>query len=176
MAAVKVNNVAALSAQRTRPIQYIVVHCTAGNAKATPTDVLAVFRQRGWRRPGYHLLVTQDGTVWQLSSLSQVVNGAVGYNYNSIHVAYTGGVNPRDIKTPADTRTAAQRTVLAQVLRRLHEAYPEARVCGHRDLPRVQKACPSFDVEAEYGYIWNTSRDGGGDPSVPPTATASPWG
>ena len=32
--------------------------------------------------------------------------------------------------------------------------FPEARICGHRDLPGVAKACPCFDAIQEYKYIF----------------------
>jgi N-acetylmuramoyl-L-alanine amidase len=35
--------------------------------------------------------------------------------------------------------------------------YPAARICGHRDFPGVAKACPQFNAEKEYGYLYLTA-------------------
>ncbi|MBQ9649911.1 MAG: hypothetical protein IJV25_05765 [Prevotella sp.] len=31
--------------------------------------------------------------------------------------------------------------------------YPKAEILGHRDLPWVRKACPSFDAKTEYAHL-----------------------
>lgn len=129
---------------RTRAIKYIAVHCTAGNPKATPEDVLAEFRSKGWRHPGYHYIVTADGKVHCLAPDVEIANGVMGHNRYSIHVAWTGGMDGRD------TRTEAQKAGLRTVLRILHAKYPEARIQGHRDFPGVRKTCPNFDAITEY--------------------------
>lgn len=49
---------------------------------------------------------------------------------------------------PADTRTAAQKRTVLELLRSLRTDYPDAEVIGHRDLPGVKKSCPCFDVKA----------------------------
>ena len=134
-----------------RKIEYIVVHCTAGNMNAQVHDVMKVFRERGWSRPGYHYLITADGQQHTLTPEWKLANGAKGYNAVSVHVAYTGGVNQSDMRTPEDTRTPVQKKALLDLLHLLKRIHPQARVLGHRDLPNVHKACPSFDVRKEYG-------------------------
>lgn len=49
-------------------------------------------------------------------------------------------------RRPKDTRTHAQREALARYVIDFHGAHPGVRIVGHRDLPSVHKACPSFDV------------------------------
>ena len=136
---------------KSRTIKFIVVHCTAGNMLAQPHDIMKVFRERGWKNPGYHYLITHDGVVHTLCPIWKIANGVKGYNAVSIHVAYAGGVNQKDMKTPEDTRTLLQKEELKRLLSNLKATYPEARVLGHRDFPGVSKACPSFDVVKEYG-------------------------
>ena len=55
-----------------------------------------------------------------------------------------------------DNRTAEQMVVLDEVLKLLHEVYPEARIVGHCELNHG-KACPCLDPPAskEYKYIFN---------------------
>lgn len=129
-----------------REIKYIAIHCTAGSQKATVNDLLAEFRRKGWKNPGYHYVITADGKIHQLLDTEKVSNGVQGYNHCTVNVAYTGGVDA-NLK-PQDNRTEAQRTSLAKLVRLLHGRYPNAKIQGHRDFPNVSKACPCFDVEA----------------------------
>ncbi|MBO4906218.1 MAG: N-acetylmuramoyl-L-alanine amidase [Bacteroidaceae bacterium] len=143
----------------SRKISYIFVHCTAGPQEATPADLMAEFRSKGWKAPGYHYLITADGTVHQMLAETAVANGVKGYNSRSLHVAYTGGLHLEDNRTPA------QKCAIRQLLIKLRSRYPDARILGHRDISpdrngngRVDaweriKACPCFDAEVEYSDI-----------------------
>lgn len=135
-----------------RKIEYIAVHCTAGNPSATVPDLLKEFSRKGWKNPGYHYVITADGVVHQLLDLSKVSNGVKGYNSLSVNVAYTGGVDLATGK-PLDNRTPQQKASLAALLRVLRSKFPSALIRGHRDFPGVSKACPSFDAKAEYSSI-----------------------
>jgi len=73
-----------------------------------------------------------------------VANGARGYNADSIHIAYIGGIDERG--KPTDNRTEQQKQTMAEVVEDLLGLFPGAEVVGHRDLPGVRKACPCFDV------------------------------
>lgn len=134
-----------------RKINYIAVHCTAGARSASIAEVQRVFKARGWSSPGYHYVITADGTIHQLLDEAEVSNGVRGYNKYTINVAYTGGVDiSRKGLPPVDNRTEAQREALTKLIRILKQRYPEAEVLGHRDFPGVKKACPSFDAKTEY--------------------------
>lgn len=96
-----------------------------------------------------------DGTVERLVKNNEdaevdpweVTNGAAGYNSVSRHVVYVGGL-AKDGKTAKDTRTAAQLKAMTDYVRNFYERFPQIKIVGHRDLPGVTKACPSFDVKA----------------------------
>lgn len=137
-----------------RKIENIVVHCTAGSQRATVRDLWAEFNRKRWRNPGYHYLVTADGKVTQLLDDAGIANGAKGHNARSLHVAYTGGVDTtKPSLPPIDNRTEAQRLALRALLLTLRKRYPDAEIIGHRDIPGVNKACPSFDAKTEYKDI-----------------------
>lgn len=47
----------------------------------------------------------------------------------------------------ADTRTGEQKKAMEKLIIQLKIQFPGIRtILGHRDLPGVQKACPSFDA------------------------------
>jgi len=119
------------------------------------------FKARGWKSPGYHYLVTTDGTVHQLLSEEKAANGVKGYNAHAVHVAYMGGIGPEGQST--DNRSDAQKTSLRSLIAQLRLRYPKATVLGHRDISPDRnhngivdpweriKDCPCFDAIKEYG-------------------------
>lgn len=144
-------------------MKYLVIHCTA-TAEGREVSSSEIRRWhtdpvskggRGWKQVGYTDLIHLDGRVERMVQNNEdaevdpweVTNGAKGYNSVSRHIVYAGGL-AKDGKTAKDTRTAAQRKALTQYVRTFHERFPQIRIVGHRDLPGVAKACPSFDVAA----------------------------
>lgn len=109
---------------------------------------------RGWKQVGYTDLIHLDGTVERMVQNNEdaevdpweVTNGAAGYNSVSRHIVYVGGC-AKDGKTAKDTRTLEQKRALVHYVRDFHARFPQIRIVGHRELPGVKKACPSFDVQ-----------------------------
>ena len=149
-----------------RDIKYIIVHCsaTAEGKDFKEKDIDQWHRQRGFTCIGYHYVVDIDGKIEVGRPESQVGAHCKGYNTVSIGVCYVGGV-AKDGKTPKDTRTAAQKDRLRRLLIELKRKYPNAVICGHRDMSpdknhdgkieqwEWMKVCPSFDAKTEYKDI-----------------------
>ncbi|GAE86677.1 N-acetylmuramoyl-L-alanine amidase [Bacteroides reticulotermitis JCM 10512] len=118
-------------------------------------------RRRGFKGIGYHYYIRKDGTVHLTRPIERIGAHARGWNSNSIGICYEGGLDCGG--RPADTRTPEQRTSLRLLVGQLLTQFPGSRVCGHRDLsPDLNrngevepeewiKACPCFDVQAEFG-------------------------
>ena len=145
--------------QTKRTINEIIVHCTA-----TPEGRDFTVQQiremhvkgNGWRDIGYHYLVYRDGSVHNGRPVEQIGAHCSGHNAHSIGVCYVGGCDankrlPNGQLAPKDTRTPIQKTALRQLLKRLKEIYPAAKIHGHRDF--ANKACPSFDATSEYADL-----------------------
>ena len=142
-----------------RKITRIFVHCTAGSQKQTVADLKAEFKRKGWKAPGYHYVVDANGNIRRLLKEEEVANGVYGYNQNSIHIAYMGGIDAQG--KAVDNRTPEQRKALRLKVEELKQEYPEADVLGHRDISPDKngngivdpweriKECPSFDVATE---------------------------
>lgn len=142
-----------------RKIKYIAVHCTAGSQKSTVNDLMAEFRKKGWKAPGYHYVITADGKIHQLLDTEKVSNGVKGYNSVAVNIAYTGGMDG------VDNRTDEQKKSLVVLLKMLHKRYPDAVIQGHRDFSTDRngngkieknewiKKCPGFDAKTEYKGI-----------------------
>ena len=144
-------------------MKYLVLHCTATpEGREVSSKEIRHWHTdpvkkggRGWKQVGYTDLFHLDGTVERLVKNNEdadvdpweVTNGAAGYNSVSRHVVYAGGL-AKDGKTAKDTRTAAQLNAMTAYVRDFHERFPQIKIVGHRDLPGVNKACPSFDVKA----------------------------
>lgn len=142
-----------------RKITRIFVHCTAGSQKQTVEDLKAEFKRKGWKNPGYHYVVDANGHIWILLEETKVANGVYGYNQNSIHIAYMGGIDAKG--KAVDNRTPEQRETLRMIVETMKAKYPEAKVLGHRDISPDKngngivdpweriKECPCFDVATE---------------------------
>ena len=129
-----------------RDIKYIVVHCTATSPDTEKKAILNYWKNvLKWKNVGYHLLIDKFGIVHELAKYEQVTNGVKGYNSNSIHVSYIGGIDENG--KPKDTRTPNQKYTLEVILSDLKKKFPKAIIQGHRDFKGVNKACPSFDVK-----------------------------
>lgn len=136
-----------------------MLHCTANqaNPKLTGKDIADYHMKpvaqggRGWDRPGYSLVIRTDGTIDNLVKYNEdawvqaneITYGAAGFNGVSRHVSYIGGIDAQG--APKDTRTPAQKEVLAGIVKRAIAAHPDIKVLGHRQV-NPGKACPSFDV------------------------------
>ena len=144
-------------------IARLVIHCTATpeGREVTANDIRRMHcaappKGRGWKQVGYTDMVHLDGIVERLVPNNEdayvdgweVTNGAKGYNGTSRHIVYVGGLKS-DGKTPADTRTPAQKAEMRRLLEELHERYPHAVIAGHRDLSH-DRDCPCFDAAHEY--------------------------
>ena len=137
-----------------RVITLLVIHCSAVRPGQTSSaaQIDTWHRQRGWKLGiGYHYVIRRDGTIEP--GRPEWLTGAHCQNHNahSIGICYEGGLDIRG--QPADTRTAAQKTTMRQLLADLHQRYPRALIVGHRDLSH-DRDCPCFDAVKEFAD-WN---------------------
>lgn len=140
-----------------RIIKFIGVHCTAGPLNQTTDEILAYWRNSlGWSKPGYHEIISEDGTFEQLLPIEEISNGVKGFNSNLINICCKGGIDGKG--NPIDNRTSAQKKTLEQRIRHYKKMFPDAVVLGHRDFSTDQngngiierwefiKSCPGYDV------------------------------
>ncbi|NJN50189.1 MAG: N-acetylmuramoyl-L-alanine amidase [Polaribacter sp.] len=132
-----------------RKIDYIVIHCTATQPNATKQSILNYWKNiLKWKSVGYHRLIDSFGIIHELANYEQVTNGVKGYNSNSIHFSYIGGIDAKG--KPKDTRTDKQKESLLYLIKEAKKLYPNAIIQGHKDFKGVVKACPSFNAKKEY--------------------------
>lgn len=143
-----------------RRIERIFVHCTATPQDWTIEQLNNVFKSKGWKNQGYHLVVMPSGRVERLLDDEQISNGVQGYNSTSINVAYIGGVDKNG--KGVDNRTEEQKKSLKSLLTELKKKYPKANILGHRDISPDKncngivdpweriKECPCFEAKEEY--------------------------
>lgn len=130
-----------------RSITLIIVHCSANKAGSAlrMADIDRDHRSRGWKCCGYHYVIPTDGTIEVGRPEEMVGAHCVNHNKYSIGVCYIGGLDA-DGKTPADTRTEAQKKALQKLLADLQRRYPKALVLGHCELDYKKPHCPGFEV------------------------------
>lgn len=132
-------------------VGFIVVHCSATKPSQDfdVNDIRRMHLQRGFFDVGYHYVIKRDGTVQMGRPLDRQGAHAYKFNHISVGVCLIGGVTEKDINVPEQNFTDAQYASLLKTLAMLKQYhFPHAEILGHRDLPNVHKACPSFDVRA----------------------------
>ncbi len=146
-----------------RRIDYIVIHTTATAQNATIEAIRNGWRRLGWKSPGYHFIYDAAGRETQLQDVSLATNGVRGFNANSIHLAYIGGLDSQG--RPIDNRTAGQKAAMLKRLVELKRMFPNAKIQGHRDfspdkngngkIDRFEriKECPCFDAIPEFANL-----------------------
>lgn len=140
-----------------RYIKHLILHCSA-TPEGRYFDKYDILRWHtakppvghGWKTGGYHKLILLDGTIEHIYPYERVTNGAVGFNFDSIHFCYIGGVG-KD-QQPKDTRTKEQKETMTKLVKETIKFFPKLLIAGHRDLNGlrgrpVRKACPSFDTD-----------------------------
>lgn len=129
-----------------REIKNIVIHCTATDQSTKIENIERYWRENlKWIHKGYHLIIEADGNVVQLQDFEIPSNGVAGHNYNSINIAYIGGIDEQN--KAFDNRTLKQKIAMKATLICLKNLFKTAQILGHRDFKGVVKDCPSFDVK-----------------------------
>jgi N-acetylmuramoyl-L-alanine amidase len=135
-----------------REIKYIVIHCSATQPNTKKEAILSYWKNTlKWKTVGYHRLIDANGVIHELAKFEQITNGVKGYNSESIHFSYIGGID--ESGRPKDTRTLKQKESLLYLVKQAKKQFPNAIVQGHKDFKGVAKACPSFDAKNEYKAI-----------------------
>jgi N-acetylmuramoyl-L-alanine amidase len=137
-----------------RAIKYIAIHCTASQPTATVAAIQRYWKDHlGWKAPGYHLLIEANGTIHRLLDFNLISNGVRGFNKETIHISYIGGITKQG--KPIDNRTDAQKKAILLCIKEAIEWSDNKKpiIQGHRDFPDAKKACPCFDAKAEYRGI-----------------------
>jgi N-acetylmuramoyl-L-alanine amidase len=134
-----------------RQINNIFVHCTGTDQSARIESIKRYWRDiLGWQNPGYHVIIEPNGNIVWMHPISKIANGVRGFNANSVHVCYIGGLSE-------DDRTQQQKVSLTTVLMHFRTMFPNARILGHRDVLTSGSAnwkdCPQFDAASEYKHL-----------------------
>ncbi len=144
----------------------IVFHCSATkpNQHIGRAQIEEWHLAKGWAGIGYHVVITRAGDVELGRPLEEVGSHVQGFNARSVGVCLVGGLDDlgRALVNAPQMFTDAQWKAAHKVLAFLRAVYPNAKVCGHRDLSpdankdgRIEqtdwlKTCPGFDAAAQF--------------------------
>lgn len=125
----------------------IVVHCSATRAiqDIGASDIRKWHKAKGWEDIGYHYVIRRNGKLERGRPETAIGSHVQGHNANSVGICLVGGLNDKTWD-PEDNYTTAQWATLKKLIADLLKRYPKAKVLGHRDFPKVQKACPCFNA------------------------------
>ena len=154
---------------RASDVKYIVVHCSA-TKPGQWVDAELINRMhraapRSFHEIGYHHVICPTGKIeaGRMIAFNTVAQGAHvrGYNAQSVGICIAGGL--RSDGTPfegIENYSLDQIHSLRVLVATYTRMFPDARVCGHRDLSPDRdgdgivephewlKACPCFDAAA----------------------------
>lgn len=135
-------------AEVRKKTDFIVVHCSATrpNMDVGAAEIRKWHRAQGWEDIGYHYVIRRNGKLEKGRAENLVGSHVKGFNAVSIGVCLVGGVAQDDFTKAENNFTPAQFATLRELLANLKGRFPQAVIQGHRDFPKVAKACPSFDV------------------------------
>jgi N-acetylmuramoyl-L-alanine amidase len=127
--------------------KYIVIHATMDDTDFSLSELQWRDRRYGYLDARYHWLIRRDGTAHRARDERLIGMGTRPHNSTSVSVLLNG--------TPEFTQE--QMATLEDVVGKLSCLYPDALVCGYRDLPGTRaKGSPGFDVQA-----WDIGRRAG---------------
>lgn len=117
----------------------------------TAAAIDKMHKKRGFKGIGYHYYIRKDGTVEtgrDMSKAGKWEQGAhcKGSNHNSIGICCEGGVKAADPNVGLDTRTPEQTKALIKLIRELLVRFPDAKIIGHRDMPKAATQCPGYNA------------------------------
>jgi len=134
------------------PLAFLTIHCAATpEGRDVKAATILRWGEERFGQPSYHWVVELGGAC--VRTLPDDRRGAhvAGRNSRNIGICYVGGLDADG--EAKDTRTLPQKAALRRLVARYRKAWPGIQVLGHRDHPGVARACPSFDVESEFGEI-----------------------
>jgi hypothetical protein len=148
-----------------RGIKAVIIHCSAtpnGRWNTAP-DIDKWHDERGferlpeWREKfnpdytaiGYHFVIYTNGAIATGRHQDEIGAHAGGHNKYTLGVCLIG----------TDKFTVEQWQALDDLIAKLRERHPAAKILGHRDLPDVNKICPGFDVAAWLARTGNVPDD-----------------
>ena len=164
-----------------KPTKYLAIHCTASRPSSQMLDITTREwwrRNRGWNKPGYHIVFFRNGEVkWLVKNFRldgimekhEIVNGVQGLNSFTISASYVGGCAEHLHKRPdgrlqlvaEDNITDKQAAAMRGFIMAVKSVNPNIKVGGHRDfrawMKKPYKACPSFEVSEKFGDVIGTN-------------------
>ena len=129
------------------PIKFLTIHCAATpEGRPLSGAQIAKIGEDRFGQPSYHWVIELHGKAVRCLPDDRRGAHTGGANTGNIGICYVGGVDKAG--QPKDTRTAEQVKTLRTLVRTYQARFPGIVVRGHREWPKVAKACPSFDVAA----------------------------
>ena len=103
-------------------------------------------KAKGWSDIGYHFVIRRDGRVEKGRGRDEIGAHVANHNSNTLGICLVGGLANTAPWGPENNFTKEQWASLKKLVEDLLKFYPNATILGHRDFPKVAKACPCFEA------------------------------
>lgn len=133
-----------------RTTKHFVIHCSATRALMDigAKEIRQWHKSKGWSDIGYHYVIRRNGIIENGRQRNAIGAHVAGHNYNTLGICMVGGLANAAPWKPENNFTKYQWIALKKLVANLLIIYPDATILGHRDFPRVAKACPCFEAKA----------------------------
>lgn len=138
-----------------RPIDEIIIHCTATNSswykdRSVEDVVKEITRwhveERSWSDCGYHAIIHRSGQVGYARPIERTGAHCRGKNRGTIGVSLVGGRGACADDKFEDHFTSEQNEALRELIKDYKSVFTGIKkVTGHNDY--ASKACPGFSVK-----------------------------
>ena len=118
---------------------------------------------------GYHFIITREGAVINTTDIQYPVSLIQGPNYDrdkynncSICIRYCGSLRPETLLIDRDTSCSAilnQRAALLQLLVKLRQHFPDAKILGLSELDGRELYCKNIIVSDAMNLLRNELSD-----------------
>jgi hypothetical protein len=151
-------------------VKYLVIHHTVTKHEATPDDIAALHKARGWAGIGYHFVITKDGMVHYVGDVGMARANVLNKNHLVIGIALVGDFTKHN---PSDEQIISAHELCKFFL---FSAPPWTNingwedVVGHKELQST--ACPGTNWKGPVDSVYNRIK--GRIPYTPEVETPQP--
>lgn len=132
-----------------KSIKYLMIH-HSGSISLSLSDLihLHTVSLHQWPTVGYHFYILQNGTIYQCNPITDVINGCLNHNSNTIHICFEGNYEVHGT-------TVDFNSVMHTIINFLPSVTRSSKIIKHRE--KKNTLCPGKHLCTEID-LFNDSR------------------
>ena len=138
-----------MALKNRKKTDYIVIHCskTSEAEDIGVNELKEKFIEDGWSDIGYHYVIRRNGSVEEGRCVDSVGGHLFGWDSVCLGICLIGGIEVNADNGEAANYTQAQIASLIELLVKVKNCYPTAKITAPFDFPGITDSSPYFDVK-----------------------------